>query len=150
MKNILILCLALSAAPSASWAQEARQLGGGVILGDPIGGTAKLWLDRNQAVDFGVGGSGNAVVYGDWLWHAWNAFKRPAKGKLAPYVGLGLRIEADDDAQFGFRTVAGVSYWLEGSPIELFGEMAPIFNLTPDAAVGIDGGVGVRFYFKTR
>ncbi len=60
-KIILVLVLATVALPGA--AEGLKEVGVGVVAGDPIGGTAKLWLDRDLAFDVGVGFSGDAVFW---------------------------------------------------------------------------------------
>lgn len=147
MKKLLVAAgLLILWSPWVS-AQEAGRFGAGVLLGDPFGATAKYWLDRAQAVDVALGHSGNHVVHGDWLWHDWNILPQTRSGNLGAYLGLGLRIETPGDTQFGIRTVAGISYWPKGYPLELFGEAVPVMNMVPDGSLGIDGGVGLRFYF---
>jgi hypothetical protein len=149
MKNLLlIIALACAAAaPAAAAATSAvTEVGVGVIVGDPIGGTAKLWLGPDYAVDLGIGYSGSTVLWGDVLYHAWNLFPPIDEGKLGLYFGAGPRIETGDDTEFGVRTLAGVSWRLSRQPMEFFAEMGPVFRLTQGGGVGIDGGVGVRLY----
>jgi hypothetical protein len=125
-------------------------LGVGVIVGDPMGGTAKLWLNDTVAVDFGVGLSGDAALWGDVLWHAFDLLPQPPQGRLGMYVGMGPRVEAADDTEFGLRTMLGLTWRLPRHPIELFAEAGPVFRLTQGGHVDADGGVGVRFYFGKR
>src|SRR5688572_12046329 len=101
-------------------AQEPGGVGVGIIVGDPTGLTLKGWLDGHHAFDVGVGFSGDAAFYADYLWHAWNVFPQPNQGKLGLYVGLGPRVETQRDPTFGIRTVGGLAYWLADHPVELF------------------------------
>lgn len=128
-------------------AQQAGQFGAGVILGRPSGLTAKTWYTGSNAFDLGVGFGEDFTFYADHLWHGWDIFPQPAQGKLGGYVGIGPRIEADRHAEFGIRTIGGLSYWIANRPIELFLEGGPVFQLAPDRDVEVDAGVGVRFYF---
>jgi len=148
MKNLLLaLALASAAAtPAAAASNPAKEIGVGVVLGDPIGGTAKLWLDRDFAVDIGVGYSGSTVLWGDLLYHAWNLLPPIDEGRLGLYLGAGPRIETGDDTEFGVRTLAGLSWRLTRQPMEFFAELGPVFRLTQGGGVGVDGGVGVRLY----
>jgi len=145
MKTILI-ALALAAAVPASAQGPFTEAGAGVIAGDPIGGTAKLWLDRDFALDVGVGFSGSTVLWGDFLYHAWNLLPQPSEGKLGLYFGAGPRLETADDAQFGIRTMVGASWRITRQPMEFFVEAGPVFRVTQGGGVGADGGIGVRFY----
>lgn len=146
MKTILLALLAVAAVAPHAAAQNANEIGVGVIAGDPIGGTAKLWLDQDFAVDAGVGFSGDVVFWGDALYHMWNLFPQPQEGKLGVYLGGGPRIEARRDTEFGLRTIAGVTWRLARQPIELFAEAGPVFRMTPHGGVDADGGIGVRVY----
>ena len=148
MKSMLALaCVLAFAAPSR--AQKAGDLGAGVILGNPTGLTGKVWLNGTQAVDAGLGFSTNLALYGDYLWHGWNVLPQPAQGKLPVYLGLGAQVRTLDDAEFGIRTVAGIAYWLPNNPVELFFEVVPVFRLTPGTSIGLDAGLGLRYYWKS-
>jgi hypothetical protein len=142
---ILASVLALVSVPAR--AQQVGGFGAGVILGDPTGLTVKTWLDATRALDAGVGFSGDAAFYADYLWTAWDLFPQPSQGKLGAYVGGGPRLEFDRDTEFGLRTLAGATYWVANRPIEIFFEAGPVFRLAPDRGVDVDGGLGVRFYF---
>jgi hypothetical protein len=147
MKTLLaVLAFIFCAALPAAAFDTIKEVGVGVVVGDPIGGTAKLWLDRDFAVDLGVGYSGSTVLWGDVLYHAWNLLPPIDEGKLGLYFGAGPRIEAGDDAEFGVRTIAGLTWRLTRQPMEFFAEMGPVFRVTQGGGVGIDGGVGVRLY----
>ena len=147
MKRMLLALICLMAAAAPLRAQKAGDLGAGVILGNPTGVTGKLWLDGSRAVDAGLGFSSNLAVYGDFLWHSWTVLPQPAEGKLPVYLGLGAQVRALDDAEFGIRTVVGVAYWLPRNPVEIFLEIVPVFRLTPGTSVGLDAGLGLRYYF---
>lgn len=148
MKKFMIaLALASTAAAPATAAQGPfTEVGVGVIAGDPIGGTAKLWFDDAYAMDVGVGFSGSAVLWGDFLYHAWNLLPPIDEGKIGLYVGAGPRLEAASDTQFGIRTIIGATWRLSRQPIELFAEAGPVFRMTPSGRVNADGGVGIRLY----
>lgn len=149
MKKIMIaLALAGSAAVPAAAAQGPfTEVGVGVIAGDPIGGTAKLWFDDAYAMDVGIGFSGSTVLWGDFLYHAWNLLPPIDEGRLGLYFGAGPRLEPDgSDTQFGVRTMVGATWRLSRQPIEVFAEAGPVFRMTPSGGVNADGGVGIRLY----
>jgi hypothetical protein len=129
-------------------AQENGTFGGGILLGDPIGPTVKYWFNRSTAVDFGLGFERDFTVYSDFLWHSWAIFPQPVEGKLAGYLGLGVRFEENTgEDKFGLRTIAGIAYWFESHPIEIFLELGPVFQFTPDTVTEFDAGIGLRYYF---
>ena len=152
MKTTQVLCLALLAAlaaafPARASASERGDFGIGVILGEPIGGSAKLWLDDRLAVDLGAGLSdGNAGFWGDLLWHDWTLLPQPADGRIGAYLGAGPQIRTGDETRFGVRTVIGVTYRASSRPLELFAEAGPLFRLTQGGQVDGVGGVGLRVY----
>lgn len=144
------LGVALAAAsPAAAQNGTIKEVGVGIVAGDPIGGTAKLWLNRDLAFDVGAGFSGGAVFWGDALYHMWDLLPQPREGKLGVYLGAGPRLEARSDAEFGLRTIGGVTWRLAKQPLEFFAEAGPVFRLTQGGGVEADGGVGVRFYFSS-
>ncbi len=143
MKTMALLAV-LCAAPASAQVQE---FSAGAVLGDPLGGTAKLWLDDALAVDLGVGYSGDPTFWGDLLWHDWRLLPQPERGRLGLYLGAGPRLEAAGDPEFGIRTMGGLSWRLPEHSLEFFAEAGPVFQLNRGGGVHADGGVGVRLTF---
>lgn len=148
MKTIIAASLiaagALASTASAAPAQ-VREVGVGVALGEPIGGSAKLWFDGPWAADLGAGLSdGNAALWADALYHDWTLLPQPSNGRLGGYVGAGPQLRMGDDARFGVRTVVGVSYRPTGHDFELYAEAGPMFRMTQGGHVDGVGGVGLR------
>lgn len=130
-------------------AQKAGDFGAGVQVGRPIGGTAKFWLDGIHAIDGGVGWGSDFVFHTDFVWHGWKAFQQPKQGKLALQLSLGMRIEDEPhETDVGLRTLAGLDYWVQGYPLELFAEVGPVFLVNNGGDVSADGAVGIRYYFQ--
>ncbi len=148
MKRSLFALICLVSAAGSVWAQQAGDIGAGVVVGNPTALTGKIWLDSARAVDAGVGFSSHLAVYGDYLWHSWTVLPQPAQGKLPVYLGLGAQVRTFHDAELGIRTVVGVAYWLPRDPVEVFLEIVPVFRVTPGDSVGLDAGLGLRYYFK--
>jgi len=147
--NMRLVVLLLVTAASAS-AQQTRSLGAGFVLGNPTGLTAKYHADPRLAFDLGLGFSGDFALYGSALLHVWDIVPQPPQGKLGLYIGAGPRLELENDPEFGIRTPLGAAYWLPKHPVELFLELAPVFQLTPGDRVQLDAGLGVRVYFGRR
>ena len=145
---IIILLFALN--NDSLNAQEKGDLGAGINLGSSTGPNLKYWLNPNTAIDFGIGFDDDLTVYSDILWHDGSLLPQPSKGRLVGYLGLGLQYEEkSDDDEFGFRTVAGAAYWIASHPIEVFFEVAPVFQVTPDTDTDFNAGIGVRYYFAS-
>ena len=60
---------------------------------------------------------------------------------------ISYKVRDDRDDQFGFRAVAGLDYLLRNAPLDIFFELGPVFNVTPDFDVDLTVGIGVRFWF---
>lgn len=146
MKKLLLFILlgAVAAVPAAAGIDT---LSVGAVVGDPTGGTVKMWFDDVFAVDAGIGYSGDTTFWGDILWHDWRLLPQPTKGRLGVYLGAGPRLEAARDTEFGLRTIGGLSWRLPEHSLEFFAEAGPVFRLT-GGGVGADGGVGVRLTFS--
>ena len=152
MKRSLWLLLALVSLSVAASAQDAKDIGVGLVLGDTLGATGKLWLDKFSAIDLNIGADSshsNFTVSGDYLFHGWKALPQPSQGRLAAYIGGGPRIEArEPSTEFGLKAILGAAYYFPKNPIEIYGELGPLFRMTPDGGVYLVGSVGIRFYFK--
>jgi len=146
--------LAAAAAVSLAWPalgvaqEEGGQAGVGAYVGTPFGFTAKYLFDRSTAVDFALGEQGGSLdVHFDGLIHFRDLPKQPPAGKLAPYIGMGLKIKNQDDTLVGIRFVGGAAYLIKDTPLEAFAEIAPVLRAMPSWGSNLDGGVGLRYYF---
>jgi len=157
---LLSLLLFLAVGSSASYAQG--NFGFGFILGEPTGLAWKYKMSRMNALDGAIGFSpGDRFrIHVDYLWNAY-PFRDPA---FTLHYGIGVvvgfgdtwytwRGRGDDryfartrDLGLGLRVPVGIDYAIPRSPVELFFELAPLFILAPGVGVGIDVGIGVRFY----
>lgn len=149
MKNLFLAAtLFLISAPAARAQGKGGDLGVGVVIGDATGPTFKYFTSNTTAIDVGLGFSSDFEAYADYLWHGWDIFPRPQQGLFGAYVGVGPRYkERKKDDDFGLRTIAGVDYWIEQVPFEIFLEGGPWFIFTPDTDTELDLEVGVRYYF---
>ena len=165
MKNYLLCAVVLSlmfvlAKPIA--AQE-HGFGMGLILGEPTGLSAKLWTSKINAFDFGLGVSvgGDRIKYKgnynngsrihfhmDYLWHSFDVISATERFPL--YYGFGGRFNTSGgyDASLGIRGVIGIAWLARSAPIDVFLELVPVFQVTPLTGLGIDAGLGIRYYFQ--
>jgi hypothetical protein len=154
MKKLLVvtfLCLSIGQLS----ARTGGPLGLGVILGDPTGISAKLWTGKAIALDGAVGWNLERYLHlhAGMLWHNYGLL-RVAQGELPLYLGLGGRLflhetegQEKDQSHLGIRGVAGLEYLFAHIPLDLFAEIAPVFDLIPGTELGIEGGAGLRFFF---
>jgi len=89
----------------------------------------------------------NFDIHADYLWHSFSSFS-VSSGRMPFYFGLGGRILAGDDTQFGARIPLGVSYLFPTQPLEAFAEVAPVIKLAPGIGADVDGLVGIRVYIN--
>lgn len=150
----LVLLFGMAGASVAASPQPgtAGDFGVGVIVGAPTGLSAKYWLTRTRAMDMALawdlsGDDDRLEVHADHLWHL-DLNVSAMQGRLPLYLGVGGRLLTGHDAQVGVRVPFGMAYLFPRAPIELFAEIVPLFDFTPDSDSSVNGGAGVRFYFK--
>lgn len=136
---------------ATAMAQNEPQKGNaglGVMLGSPSGISFKYWKSSKQALDAGLAwnfaGEDAISIHGDYLWHSW---LDSDKGDLAIYYGIGAQALLSDNSSVGARIPIGLTYLMEEAPLDLFLEIAPIFEVMPNTEFEGSGGLGVRFYF---
>jgi hypothetical protein len=134
-------------------------LGVGIILGEPTGITAKLYLQDDQAIQAAVGSAfigGGLQLHADYVFHPYILQTRPSF-VLPVYVGPGVRLidyaNGRDDSSFaiGARVVGGLLFDFKEVPLDAFIEVAAVleYELSDGAGAGIklNAGAGVRYYF---
>ncbi len=146
MKSVYAVGLVVGLTTLSVSAQD-KGIGVGAILGEPIGASVKAWLTDNTAIDGALAyanwSDSGFQIHSDYLWHNfdWLGARFPV------YFGVGARIKFADDTQFGFRGPIGVSYMLDQAPVDVFGEIAPIFDVAPGLRVEWSFAVGARYWF---
>jgi hypothetical protein len=154
----------LCAGSAAGQTHEKGVFGLGLIVGEPTGLSAKLYLSDDTAVDAAVGWAmfgGGFHVHADYLWHPWVLESRDSF-VLPAYVGLGGRLMqhrrgrgAGNDVHLGARAVVGMLFDFKDVPLDVFAEVAGVFEYRlggddPDHrgfALALNAGAGVRYYF---
>ena len=140
---------------------QGRNVGFGVMLGDPTGLTLKIWTPTNNAfvIDLGSSYFGSPRINVDYLWH-FNAFRSNAVNLYAgPGAALGFGkghgIWYDNNQGFyvrnnnpglGIRGVFGVDFVPNKNPLEFFFELGVLVGLAPDFGSAVDAAIGMRFY----
>lgn len=150
-KNILFtMVLGLMMIIAKPLTAQDHGFGMGLILGEPTGLSAKLWTGSNNAFDFAAAwsfkGDGNLLLQADYVWHFFNLMPVPS-GKLPLYIGIGGRVILADDPRFGIRIPIGIDYLFADAPIDVFLELVPILDLSPETDFGVGGGIGIRYWF---
>jgi hypothetical protein len=165
----VLLVAAVARTAQATEVGYSRKFGLGFVLGDPTGLSAKLWVGPTNALDFGLGfwgygvndpcfhnnncssyGYGGGTFNADYLWQS-NIVRSTAQ--LDWHVGVGGRgVWRNGDCGDCFALAARAPIGLDlmfvnPSFLEIFFEIAPAFYIVPGFGFGIEGGLGVRFYF---
>ena len=150
----IVVLLLIFSMITLSKAQD-KGFGGGILIGEPTGLSGKYWLDDSRALDFGLGSSfvhtyTALSLHGDLIFHNFDIIN--SQFRLPVYYGFGVRIHLNDKGgnTFGARGVAGIAWMLNNSPIDIFIEMAPVFNLFPETSLQLDISIGSRYYFNTK
>lgn len=146
------LCV-VTASPGESYAQKHGDFGLGVMLGDPTGLNAKLWLGQDFAVDFGVGfsflGGEHLHIQADFLWHF--DIDRFSSGALDLYLGVGPKLGiftgGGDGVRVGVRAPLGIAFELAKAPFDFFLEVAAGLWLIDDVDFDLDAAIGFRYWF---
>jgi hypothetical protein len=131
---------------------QDRGFGVGLIVGEPTGISFTGWLTSTDAIAGGIAWSltknPSFHLHADYIWHSYNLIN--TKGRFPIYYGLGGRAKFGnkDEGRIGIRIVGGVGYFLPEVPLDVFVEIAPVVDLVPETAVGMNGGIGLRYFFK--
>lgn len=151
MKSIIKIVILSFLLPTIFLFSQEKDVGVGVILGEPFGLSAKYWTSESNAIDLGVGysfiGAGSGFSFHvDYLYHINDLIK--SESRLPVYYGFGIRFRfpQDDPNVFAARGVVGVLWYPENLPVDVFLEFAPSFRLLPNTAIDFGFGVGGRYY----
>jgi hypothetical protein len=167
MRSVLALVIAVAIAGPARADDEGTgvrgaekgTLGAGIILGEPTGITAKLYFDDAHAVQAAVGSAligGGLQLHADYVFHPYVAQVRDSF-VLPLYIGPGVRLidytNGREDSSFaiGARVVGGLLFDFTQVPLDAFLEIAGVleyeFKDGEGAAIRLNAGAGVRYYF---
>jgi hypothetical protein len=137
---------------------EKGTLGVGLIIGEPTGISAKLYLEDDKAIQGAVGSAfigGGLQVHGDFVLHPLILQDRESF-VLPVYVGPGLRFiqysggrDADSHFAAGLRGVVGMLFDFKDVPLDVFVEVAGVleYDFTEGWGPALNAGAGVRYYF---
>jgi hypothetical protein len=157
--NIVVLLIIIGINSKVS--AQSRKFGLGVIVGEPTGLSAKLWLSHTNALAFGLGWSVEGYringfdkeydnvtrthIHVDYLWHSYSAIN----SQFPLFYGIGGRINTGPQysGTFAVRCVLGIEWLPRDTPIDVFIEVVPSLQLVNSTGFGIDAGIGARYFF---
>lgn len=151
MKLLIMIATLLAATASA----QVSGTGFGIIVGDPTGLSLKSWISPKSAITVGAAWSfqhdGSILLWADYTLHSFNITGSSDPGSLAFYYGIGGKVgfvdRNDDETVIGARVPLGLMLPIGDSPVEVFLELVPTVDLSPDSDFGVNGGIGVHFFF---
>lgn len=129
----------------------------GIVLGEPTGISAKLYLSDDTAIQAALGfnfvGSG-VQVNAEYLLHPWILQERDLF-VLPVYLGPGLRFiqyggrGVDSHVAIGLRAVVGMLFDFKEQPLDAFVEVGGVveYDSTEELELALNIGAGVRYYF---
>lgn len=125
----------------------------GAVFGEPTGASLKYWFNERLAIDGVLGWAFHQddidfYVHSDVLYHFPEMF-HVSRGELLPYIGLGVSAKFRDnrDDIWGIRVPIGVEYLFDNCPVSIFGEVAPVLDVSPGARGDFSIGIGARYRF---
>jgi hypothetical protein len=128
---------------------QPRQFGIGLVLFEPSGLTAKVWLGRSAAVNGAIGWSAeenhDLHIQADFLF----LNQRVAADRnldLDFYLGVGGKIIFRNFDSAWFRVPLGLDFRMKKTPFNFFFEIAPAFNFK---TLKLFGALGFRYIFGT-
>jgi hypothetical protein len=135
-------------------------IGVGIILGEPTGVCAKLYLKDDQAVQIALGSAfitGGLQAHADYVFHPW-ILQDKESFVLPVYIGPGVRFidyssttTNSSHAALGARAVIGLLFDFKNVPLDAFIEVAGVleydFGKGKGTGVALNGGGGIRYYF---
>ena len=153
MNRLIILVLFALVIFAGNIMAQDDGYGLGIILGEPTGICGKLWMGDNTAIDGAIAWSLNEKsalhLHGDYLIHNFNSID-VEKVNLTVYYGIGGRIRLSEnkgDDNLGIRVPIGLIYIFANTQLDLFLEIVPILDLTPNTDFGFNAALGIRYYF---
>ncbi|MBN4076483.1 hypothetical protein JYT16_02070 [Gemmatimonas aurantiaca] len=153
-KMISFVALAVIMMTFSASSAGARGTALGVIVGEPTGFSGKLWTSSKTAFAAGLAWSldNNAGmhIHVDYLWHKTAKLKRN-RGSLPWYYGIGGRLKTNNnknsDDFLGVRFPVGLEFFLEDTPLDLFIEIVPVFDIAPKSELDFNAAIGARIVF---
>lgn len=146
----MIVCVIVSSNSSAVAGGSAL----GVILGEPTGLSGKLWTSSRTAFDAALAWSldknAGTHLHIDYLWHR-TARLNNNRGTLPWYYGIGGRLKTTDrkgaDDFLGARFPVGLEFFPKDTQLEVFIELVPVLDISPDTELDFNAAVGARIVF---
>ena len=152
--TLLLLCVLLLCTNPAH--SENRTFGLGTALGGPDGLNYKYRMGEISAlsglISFSIS-ENNSRFYThlDYLQHKYYDEAEWEEGRLYYYYGGGIGynwIELSREDLVFLRLPSGLGFDFTNVPVDVYFELAPTFNITPEFRFAFNGNFGFRFYLN--
>jgi hypothetical protein len=148
-----------SVAARGAAAQESRDFGLGIIIGDPTGLSGKAFVSPDNAIDFAVGlgllHGKHLAIHADYLWHF--RLDEWSSGRFDLYAGVGPKLgihdkgwkgpRGDGHVLLGARAPLGVAVMFLEAPFDVFVEIAAGLWVVEKVGLDLDAAIGARYWF---
>lgn len=146
--KLRILYTLLLLLPFQAFAQ--KDLGVGFSIGGPTGVSFRQWIQDTKTIDgaagWNLGGNPHLILQGAYTFQFKDALYFNDKHPLDAYVGIGAKVDFDDEIEIGARLPLGLSYYFNNREAEGFAEFSPLLQLIPDTDIGVQLAIGMRIY----
>jgi len=136
-----------------------NEYGIGLMVGEPTAVTGKYFINKNSALDAGLGLSilNNGIwLHSDYIYQLWDVFDTTQD--LPVYFGAGAVLhnreikndnkDKESKLDFGPRVLVGVEFHPEKYRFSFFGEVALNFFILHEIEIAPGLALGVRYYFQ--
>lgn len=159
---IIIVALFFGTNEGKAAGPKGRDIGVGIVLGDPSGATLKYWTGSDEAYNFYVGNSffGNVSIGADYMKH-YNSFNSKVinlhlAGGAVVGTGNGGNwwrsgkgdwyYRNDGGLGVGARGLVGINFTPPSTPLELTLEAGPFLGIVPKFGFGWIADFSARIY----
>jgi len=154
----IIVTFLASAISTEAKTPKNKDLGFGLILGEPAGASVIFKIDAEESIHAYIGNSyfGDIKIGADYLWYfdAFNSKIVTLYTGPGAFIGFGegnklfrKKENWDNDAMgIGIRGVLGVNFIPKNTSIEIFLESAIDLTIVPDNLTQPYIAIGFRFY----
>lgn len=147
IKRILISCGMIIFLLAGACFGQTTKFGLGLVLFDPSGLTAKVWLKKAGAIDGAIGWSGmephNLQIQADYFFFN-PRIASDQNVQFSFYLGAGGKIIFQDNNNAWFRIPLGIEVVLKKTPLNIFFEIVPYFDFDE---IDVTGAIGIRYIF---
>ena len=132
---------------------QDRNIGAGIIIGEPTGFVAEYKLEESYALRFAAAysiltGKNKFSLHVDYIGRISQFSENYLEFPLYYGVGFRWRFRQGYYSSIGVRGIGGLEWGLSQLPVNLFLEVAPVFELFPKTNLTLDSAVGFIYYFN--